>query len=49
MLVDMKLPLYFRNSWPIFVNKNGVVVYVPRYREDYEKKVSDKIEITLKI
>ena len=49
MLVDMKLPLYFRNSWPIFVNKNDKVVYVPRYRENYVKKPADKIEITLKI
>lgn len=36
VFIDMKMPPYFRKIWPVVVNNNGQVIYIPRYRKDYE-------------
>ena len=33
--IDWKMPLELRRKWPVIVNKNGVVVFVPRYKSDF--------------
>lgn len=38
MYVDMKMPRYLRLVWPIVKNKDGRVIYVPRYRDNYERQ-----------
>jgi hypothetical protein len=29
------MPESVRNRWPIIVNKDGIIVYVPRYQKDF--------------
>lgn len=47
LFIDMKLPTYFRNSWPIILTKDGVIKHIPRYRKDYVAKENDVIKIDL--
>ena len=35
LFIDWKMPESIRNRWPIIVNKDGVIVYVPRYQKDF--------------
>ena len=32
-----KMPVRLRGLWPIFINKNGKVIYVPRYRRAFRE------------
>lgn len=45
LFIDMKLPRHYRFFWPIVKNKNGKVIYVPRYRQGYVPKKSDLFRI----
>ena len=36
LFIDWKMPLYLRKRWPLFVNKDNRIVYIPRYREDFK-------------
>ena len=29
------MPVSLRNRWPVIINKDGVIVYVPRYQKDF--------------
>ena len=42
-----KMPVGFRYIWPIFVNKDGKVVYVPRYRRYFHEYHTSKLELNL--
>ena len=35
LLIDWKVPPHLRNSWPGIYDKNGKLVYIPRYRKDF--------------
>lgn len=35
LFIDWKMPLTLRKRWPIFINKDGVIIYIPRYRKDF--------------
>ena len=35
LFIDWKMPESVRNRWPIIVNKDGIIVYVPRYQKDF--------------
>lgn len=35
VFIDWKVPTKYRKVWPVFVNKNGKIVYVPRYRKTF--------------
>lgn len=35
LFIDWKMPASLRNRWPIIVNKEGVILYVPRYQKDF--------------
>ena len=35
LFIDWKMPVSLRNRWPIIVNKDGVIIYVPRYQKDF--------------
>lgn len=34
--IDWKMPSYLRNRWPVIINKNNEIIYVPRYQKDFE-------------
>ena len=36
LFIDWKMPMSLRNRWPVIVNKNGEVIYIPRYQRDFE-------------
>lgn len=36
LFIDWKMPLSVRKKWPVIVNKNNKVIYIPRYRKDFQ-------------
>ena len=36
LFIDWKMPLHLRKRWPLFVNKDNKIVYIPRYRADFK-------------
>lgn len=36
LFIDWKLPLPLRKTWPLFVNKAGQIIYIPRYQKDFK-------------
>ena len=38
LFIDWKMPESIRNRWPIIVNKDGIIVYVPRYQKDFVRE-----------
>jgi len=47
LFIDMKLPKHLRHIWPLIIDKNGKIIYIPRYRQDYEKLENNKLNILL--
>lgn len=41
------MPVKMRYIWPVFVNKNGKIVYVPRYRSNFREYHSSKLHLHL--
>lgn len=35
MFIDWKMPISLRNRWPVILNKEGKIIYVPRYLKDF--------------
>jgi len=35
IFIDWKMPLYLREVWPAIYDKNGKILYVPRYRKNF--------------
>ena len=35
LFIDWKMPLSMRQYWPIFVNKNDEIIYIPRFKKDF--------------
>ena len=35
LFIDWKMPASLRSRWPIIINKDGVIIYVPRYQKDF--------------
>ena len=35
LFIDWKMPLSMRSTWPIIVNKEGRIIYIPRYQKDF--------------
>ena len=46
LLIDWKVPFRKRIIWPVILNKNGEVIYIPRYRKDF--KMSDELNFYVK-
>lgn len=36
LLIDWKVPTTLRNVWPVIINKDNRLIYIPRYREDFK-------------
>ena len=45
LFIDWKMPLRMRKIWPVFVNKNGRIIYVPRYRKNFQEYHSSILKI----
>ncbi len=35
LFIDWKMPLSIRERWPIILNKEGKIIYIPRYQADF--------------
>jgi len=48
VFIDWKVPAKFRKVWPVFCDKTGKVIYVPRYRKTFvdNHKSTFKIKFT---
>ena len=40
LFIDWKMPMSLRKMWPVIINKDGAIIYVPRYKKDF-KPASD--------
>ena len=45
LFIDWKLPHHLRDSWPGIYNKDGKLIYVPRYRKDFVDNHTSKFVI----
>ena len=45
LFIDWKMPVSLRNRWPIIVNKDGVIIYVPRYQKDFSPSNDDNFSV----
>lgn len=45
LFIDWKMPNFLRGWWPGIYDKNGKLLYIPRYRETYTDKHSSKLTI----
>ena len=36
MFIDWKMPASLRKRWPVILNKDGKIIYVPRYLKDFK-------------
>ena len=43
-----KMPMRLRYVWPIFINKNGKIIYVPRYRQNFSEEHTSILRMKLK-
>ncbi|MFA7032169.1 MAG: tRNA lysidine(34) synthetase TilS [Bacilli bacterium] len=37
LFIDWKMPIELRKRWPVIINKDGLIVYVPRYQKNFVK------------
>lgn len=49
LFLDWKMPLELRQKWPVIVNKNNQVIYVPRYRATYKINSEDNFYVKSKL
>ncbi len=45
--IDMKLPRHYRLIWPIVKNKDGKIIFIPRYRSDFKPDLHSLFTIFL--
>lgn len=38
LFIDWKMPLLLRKKWPVILNKEGKIIYIPRYQKDFIKE-----------
>ena len=48
LFIDWKMPLFLREIWPGIYDKNGKLIYVPRYRKEFEDNHKSKFVIDTK-
>jgi tRNA(Ile)-lysidine synthase len=42
LFIDWKMPMRLRSSWPLVVNKDGIIIYIPRYRKNFVETKKSK-------
>ena len=35
LFIDWKMPITLRKRWPVILNKNNKVIYIPRYQKEF--------------
>lgn len=44
---DFKMPLKLRKYWPVILNKNNEIIYIPRYKNNYEIKKDEDFYVKI--
>ena len=47
LFIDWKMPHYLRKVWPGIYDKNGNLIYVPRYRKVFKDDHKSKFKINI--
>lgn len=47
LYIDMKLPRHYRYIWPVVKNKDGEIIYIPRYRSEFKPNLRSLFTIFL--
>ena len=37
LFIDWKMPLFLRGRWPLITNKDGKIIYIPRYQKNFTR------------
>lgn len=45
LFIDWKVPKHLRKLWPIFVNKDGKIIYIPRYKSNFNINESPRFYV----
>ena len=48
ILIDEKVPFQNRKKYPVVVDKNGKIVYIPLYRSQMQKNIANKLKFMIK-
>ena len=48
LFLDWKMPLHLRDTWPVVVNKDDRIIYIPRYRRVFIDHHKTMFKISLK-
>ena len=46
--IDWKMPLFVRKQWPVILNKENKIIYVPRYQKGYKRDKKSNFYVKLK-
>ncbi len=49
LFLDWKMPLELRSKWPVIVNNQNKIIYVPRYRANYMNQSNDNFVVKSKL
>jgi tRNA(Ile)-lysidine synthetase-like protein len=45
MAIDWKMPLHLRSIWPVLLNHEGEIIYLPRYEENQQNQANNWLQI----
>ena len=45
MFIDWKMPASLRSRWPVILNKEGNIIYVPRYQKDFKPEENCNLRV----
>ena len=45
MFIDWKMPASLRSRWPVIINKDGNIIYVPRYQKDFKPEENCNLRV----
>ena len=45
LFIDWKMPVHLRRLWPVILNKEGKIIYIPRYQKDFKVDSNTKFYV----
>ena len=48
LFIDWKMPVSYRKMWPVILNKDNKIIYVPRYQKDFKADSDTNFYVKLK-
>ena len=47
LFIDWKMPMSLRKMWPVIINKDGKIIYVPRYKRDFKPEANSNFFVKI--